>query len=98
MRHGDAPDLVEKVAVVTSPEGEGIGYGITYTLPVHYINKAYLVSTSEGVVKGAEKAITKELRQTAADKTKWFQCDLVDWEKTLEVTEQVKRIPADLAY
>ncbi|TGJ80371.1 hypothetical protein E0Z10_g8390 [Xylaria hypoxylon] len=86
----DVPDLAEKVAVVTGGS-EGIGYGVTYTLLQHNIAKVYILSTSEEVVKGAKEAIIKELGQAAADKTKWFHCDLADWKKTKDVAEQIRK-------
>ncbi|KAI1755265.1 retinol dehydrogenase 12 [Xylaria castorea] len=86
----DVPDLTGKVAVVTGGS-EGIGYGVTYTLLKHNITKLYILSISEEVVKGAKEAIAKELGQAAADRTKWFQCDLSDWKKTKEVAEEIKK-------
>ncbi|KAI0106174.1 oxidoreductase bli-4 [Nemania sp. FL0031] len=86
----DVPDLTEKVAVVTGGS-EGIGYGVTYTLLKHNIDKVYILSVSEGVVKGATNAIAKELGQVAADRTKWFQCDLADWKRTKDVADEIKR-------
>ncbi|KAI1347373.1 oxidoreductase bli-4 [Xylaria sp. FL0043] len=86
----DVPDLAGKVAVVTGGS-EGIGYGITYTLLKHNIDKVYILSTFEEVVKGAKKAIATELGQAAADKTEWFQCDLSDWKKTQQVAEQIRK-------
>ncbi|KAI1430276.1 oxidoreductase bli-4 [Xylaria sp. FL1777] len=86
----DVPNLAEKVAVVTGGS-EGIGYGVTYTLLKHNIAKVYVLSMSKEVVEGAKKAISKELGQAAADKTEWFQCDLSDWKKTIDVAEQIKK-------
>ncbi|KAI0860747.1 retinol dehydrogenase 12 [Xylaria cubensis] len=86
----DVPDLTGKVAVVTGGS-EGIGYGVTYTLLKHNVAKLYILSTSEEVVKGAKEAIAKELGQAAADKTRWFQCDISDWKKTKEVAEEIKK-------
>lgn len=70
---------------------EGIGYGITYTLLKHNIARIYILSISEEVVDGAREAIAQELGQAAADRTKWFQCDLADWKGTKEVADEIKR-------
>ncbi|KAF2970637.1 hypothetical protein GQX73_g2928 [Xylaria multiplex] len=86
----DVPDLTEKVAVVTGGS-EGIGYGVTYTLLAHNIAKVYILSISEEVVKAAKEAIAKNLGQAAADKIRWFQCDLADWKKTKRVAEQIQK-------
>lgn len=86
----DVPDLTGKVAVVTGGS-EGIGYGVTYTLLKHNIAKVYILSISEEVVQGAEKAIARELGHAAADKTKWILCDLTDWNRTKDVAEEIKK-------
>ncbi|KAI0446996.1 oxidoreductase bli-4 [Xylaria telfairii] len=86
----DVPDLTGKVAVITGGS-EGIGYGVTYTLLKHNITKAYILSTSEEVVKGAKEAIAQDLGQAAADRTKWLQCDLSDWKKTKEIAGEIKK-------
>jgi NAD(P)-dependent dehydrogenase (short-subunit alcohol dehydrogenase family) len=85
----DVPDLAGKVAVVTGGS-EGIGYGVTYTLLKHNIDKIYILSTSEEVVNGAKEAIAKELGQAAADKTSWIQCDLTDWKRTKDVAADIE--------
>ncbi|GAP84783.1 putative retinol dehydrogenase 12 [Rosellinia necatrix] len=85
----DVPNLAGKLAVVTGGS-EGIGYGVTYTLLKHNISTVYILSTSEEVVKGAKEAITKELGEAAANRTRWLQCDLADWNKVKEVAEQIK--------
>ncbi|KAI1330946.1 hypothetical protein F5Y16DRAFT_408392 [Xylariaceae sp. FL0255] len=86
----DVPDLSGKVAVVTGGS-EGVGYGCTYTLLRRNISKLYILSLSEDVVKNAQAAIAEELGQGAADKTKWFQCDLTDWKRTKDVAEAIKK-------
>ncbi|KAI0408986.1 retinol dehydrogenase 12 [Xylaria palmicola] len=86
----DVPDLTGKVAVVTGGS-EGIGYGVTHTLLQHNIAKIYILSTSEEVVRGAKEAIARDLGQDVADRTQWFQCDLSDWKKTMEVAEEIKK-------
>ncbi|KAI1133709.1 retinol dehydrogenase 12 [Nemania abortiva] len=86
----DVPDLTGKVAVVTGGS-EGIGYGVTHTLLKHNIAKVYILSISEEVVKGAREAITKELGQSAADRTKWFQCDLADWKRAKDVADEIRK-------
>ncbi|KAI2620611.1 NAD(P)-binding protein [Hypoxylon sp. NC1633] len=84
------PDLTGKVAVVTGGS-EGIGYGCTYTLLKHNIAKVHILSVSEEAVKGAKGAIAKELGQEAADRTKWVQCDMSDWESVKNVGEDIKK-------
>ncbi|KAI8629309.1 hypothetical protein F5Y19DRAFT_464503 [Xylariaceae sp. FL1651] len=86
----DVPDLRGKVAVVTGGS-EGIGYGCTYTLLKHNIAKLYILSTSEDVVEGAQEAMSRDLGQDAADKTKWINCDLGDWKKTRDIVEEIKK-------
>jgi len=78
------------VAVVTGGS-EGVGYGVTYTFLKHKIAKVYILSVSEEVVKGAKSAIANDLGQAAADKTRWFQCDLTDWERTKKVADEIKK-------
>jgi NAD(P)-dependent dehydrogenase (short-subunit alcohol dehydrogenase family) len=57
----------------------------------HNIAKVHIMSISEEVVNGAREAITKELGQAAADRTRWFHCDLADWKRTKEVADEIKR-------
>lgn len=70
---------------------EGIGYGCTYTLLRHNIAKLYILSVSQDVVEGAKAAIAKDLGQATADKTRWYQCDLSDWNRTKDVAEAIKK-------
>ncbi|KAH6680048.1 retinol dehydrogenase [Plectosphaerella plurivora] len=83
------PDLSGKVAVVTGGS-EGIGYGVTYTLLKHNIDKLYIISMSQEVVDGAKDAIAKELGQEKADRTHFMQCDLADWKRVKDIAEKIK--------
>lgn len=85
----ETPDQSGKVAVVTGGS-EGIGYGVTYTLLKNNIEKVFILSLSEDVVRGAQDAVAKELGQEAADKTVWIQCDMGDWKRVIEVAQQIK--------
>ena len=78
------------MAVVTGGS-QGIGYGVSYTLLKHNIDKLFILSMSSDVVKGAKAAIAEEMGQEKADKTIWFQCDLADWKRVKDVAEQIKR-------
>ncbi|KAH9908430.1 retinol dehydrogenase 12 [Xylariomycetidae sp. FL2044] len=86
----EVPDLKGKVAVVTGGT-EGVGYGCAYTLLKHNIDKLYILSVREDVAKRAQEAVAKELGQEAADKIKWYQCDLADWKRVKEVAEQIRK-------
>ncbi|KAI1142009.1 NAD(P)-binding protein [Hypoxylon sp. FL0543] len=83
------PDLSGKIAVVTGGS-EGVGYGCTHTLLKHNIAKVYILSVAEDVVKGAQGAIAEELGLEAAERTKWIQCDMSDWEKVKDVASEIK--------
>ncbi|PSN68370.1 retinol dehydrogenase 12 [Corynespora cassiicola Philippines] len=78
------PDLTGKVALVTGGS-EGIGYGCTHTLLSHNISKLFILSKSEDIVSEALGAIKSEMGQETANKVKWMQCDLSDWEQTGKV-------------
>ncbi|KAI1645988.1 NAD(P)-binding protein [Daldinia loculata] len=84
------PDLTGKVAVITGGS-EGIGYGCTYTLLKHNVAKVYILSIFEDVVEGAKEAIAKDMGQEVADRTKWMQCDLSDWERVKEMAEEIAK-------
>lgn len=45
---------------------------------------------SKEVVDGAQASIAKDLGQEAADRTRWIQCDLSDWNKVAEVSKQIR--------
>ncbi|KAI8716895.1 hypothetical protein NCS52_00984100 [Fusarium sp. LHS14.1] len=85
----DVPSLEGKVAVVTGGS-EGIGYGITHILLSNDINKLYILSMSEDIVKDAKKSFAHELGQEKADRIVWIKCDLSDWPETKKVAEQIK--------
>jgi NAD(P)-dependent dehydrogenase (short-subunit alcohol dehydrogenase family) len=70
---------------------EGIGYGCTHTLLKHNIDKLYVLSVSDEVVKGAKASIEKDLGQEAADKTTWLHCDMADWKRVKDVAELIKK-------
>jgi len=84
----DVPDQTGKVAVVTGGS-EGIGYGCTHTLLSKNISKLYILSLSKEVVDGAMKAVTEELGEEKAQRTKWLQCDLSDWHRVTEVAKEI---------
>lgn len=42
------------------------------------------------MVDGAQKDLAQNLGQEAADKTKWIQCDLSDWNKVAAVSKQIR--------
>jgi NAD(P)-dependent dehydrogenase (short-subunit alcohol dehydrogenase family) len=81
--------LSGKVAVVTGGS-EGIGYGCTHTLLSKNISKLFILSVSKEVVDGAMNAVAQELGQDKADRTKWIQCDLTDWNRVAEVSKEIK--------
>ncbi|OLN92255.1 putative oxidoreductase bli-4, mitochondrial [Colletotrichum chlorophyti] len=85
----ECPDLTGKVAVVTGGS-QGIGYGVTHTLLNHNIAKLFVLSTSKEVVDGAHDAIAKDIGVEKANRTKWFQCDLGDWNRVKEVADAIK--------
>ncbi|KAH9828850.1 retinol dehydrogenase 12 [Teratosphaeria destructans] len=84
----DVPDQSGKVAVVTGGS-EGIGYGITHGLLSKNISKLFILSVSKDVVDGAFKAIADELGQDKADRAKWIQCDLTDWKRVAQVSQEI---------
>lgn len=82
------PSQKGKVAVVTGGS-EGIGYACTHTLLTKGIEKVFILSVSKEVVDGAKDAIAKDLGQEYANKTVWIQCDLSDWKRVAEVSDQI---------
>lgn len=82
------PSQAGKVAVVTGGS-EGIGYACTHTLLTKGIEKVFILSVSKDVVDGAKDAIAKDLGQEYADRTVWIQCDLSDWKRVAEVSDQI---------
>lgn len=82
------PSLDGKVAVVTGGS-QGIGYGCTYSLLSHGIQKLFILSVSKNVVNGAIEGIRNELGDEAARKVTWIQADLSDWKRAREVAEQI---------
>jgi len=85
----DVPDQTGKVAVVTGGS-EGIGYGCVHGLLSKGIKKVFILSLSEEVVNGAQKAVAEEMGQEAADKTVWIRCDLSDWSMIPGVAKQIQ--------
>ena len=86
----DVPDLSGKVAVITGGS-EGIGYGCSHTLLSKNISKLFILSLSKEVVDGAMDAVAQELGKEKADRTKWIQCDMGDWRRVAQVSEEIKR-------
>ena len=84
----DVPDLTGKVAVITGGS-EGIGYGCTHTLLSRNVSKLYILSVSKEVVDGAMKAVSEELGEEKAQRTKWLQCDLSDWRRVTQVAKEI---------
>jgi NAD(P)-dependent dehydrogenase (short-subunit alcohol dehydrogenase family) len=76
------------VAVVTGGS-QGIGYGVTHTFLKHNIAKVFILSVSEDVVRGAQKAVAEELGQEYADRTTWIKCDLSDWHEVAAVADKI---------
>ena len=85
----ECPDLSGKVAVITGGS-QGIGFGVAHTLLKNNIAKVYIISTTEDVFDGAQKAIAGELGQDKADRMAWRQCDLSDWRRTKQVAETIR--------
>lgn len=69
----------------------GIGYACSYHLLKNNIQKVFILSVSKEVVDGARDAIAKDLGEEAADRTRWVQCDLADWNKVAEVSKQIRQ-------
>ena len=82
------PNLKGKVAVVTGGS-EGIGYGATYTLLSHGIEKLFILSVSKEVVDGSIAAIKEELGEETANKVTWLQCDISDWKLVKQMADKI---------
>lgn len=84
------PDLLGKAAVLTGGS-EGIRYGCTHTLLSKKISKLFILSPSKQVIDGALNAIAGEMGQSTADKVKWMQCDLSDWNQTGNTAFEIRK-------
>lgn len=86
----DVPDQTGKVAVITGGS-EGIGYGCTHTLLSKNISKLFILSLSKEVVDGAMDAVKQEMGEEKANRTTWIQCDMGDWRRVAEVSNEIKK-------
>ena len=84
----DTPTLKGKVAVITGGS-EGIGYGASYTLLSHGIEKIFILSVSKEVIDGSINAIKEELGEEIAKKIIWMECDLSDWKKVKQTADKI---------
>ncbi len=86
----DTPDQTGKVALVTGGS-EGIGYALVHTLLRKNISKLYILSLSKDVIDDSIASIREEMGDESADKMKWIQCDICDWNKVSEVAFSIAK-------
>lgn len=84
----DVPDLSGKVALVTGGT-EGVGFRCTYTLLNRNISKMFILSVSKEKVDDALNMIEEALGRKARQAVEWKQCDLSDWEQTVDIAREI---------
>lgn len=88
----EGEDCLEARKHIASPNYSelGIGYACAHQLLKNNIKKVFILSVSQDVIDGAKKSIAEDLGQDAASKMKWIQVDLSDWNRTAEVSKQIR--------
>ena len=84
------PDVSGKVAVGTGLS-EGIGYGVAFTLLKNNLSQLHVISLNKETMDGAIKDIKERLGEQAADRVKWYECDMADWVAVAETAKKISQ-------